>query len=103
MNEIVITGIAASIFSVVSLVPHLIKLLREKEAGDISQPMLVILLMGLSCWIFYGILIKDRIIIISNSISLLLNLVILFLNVKYRKKTGTYKELFAHYSFSTFL
>lgn len=48
MNQIVITGIAASVLSAMSLLPQLLKLLREKKAGDNSQPMLVILFMGLS-------------------------------------------------------
>ena len=95
MDQIVLTGIAASIFSAMSLVPQLIKLLREKKATDISQPMLVILFMGLSCWIYYGVLHKDWIIIISNSFSVIVNLLILFFTVKYRVKSNTYKELFA--------
>ncbi|WP_301924017.1 SemiSWEET family sugar transporter [Ferruginibacter sp.] len=94
MNKIVITGIAASVLSGMSLVPQLIKLMREKKAVDISQPMLVILFIGLSCWIYYGILHRDAIIIISNSFSVIVNLLILFFTMKYRIKSNTYKEFF---------
>jgi len=48
-----IIGIVASLFSAVSLVPQLFKLIKEKKAENISMPMLLILFAGLSGWIYY--------------------------------------------------
>jgi MtN3 and saliva related transmembrane protein len=78
-------GIAASIGTGLSLLPQLIKIYKEKKAADISYKMLTVLLAGLVLWIWYGIVHKDWIIIISNAVSLLINLCILYLNVHYSK------------------
>ncbi|MEO7394199.1 MAG: SemiSWEET transporter [Chitinophagaceae bacterium] len=95
MTQTLFIGITASVFSAISLLPQLIKLLKEKEAENISMPMLVILFLGLSCWIYYGILQQDWIIITSNIFSVLLNLLVIIFTIKYRKKAGTYKEFFS--------
>ena len=86
MNLTLITGIVASVFSALSLVPQLIKLIKEKKAGDISVAMLVILFIGLSLWTYYGVLNKDWIIIISNSFSLIINGLIVVFTLKYKEK-----------------
>ena len=88
MNGITAIGLVASICTGVSLLPQLIKIYKEKKPAAISYPMLVILLMGLAFWIWYGVKKEDWIIIISNSFSLLLNLGIFFLNSFYRRQSG---------------
>jgi len=83
-----ITGIAASVFTAASLLPQLIKLLREKKAEDISLLMLAVLFIGLALWIAYGILKKDWIIIIANSFSLLINVLVVIFSLKYKNSTS---------------
>jgi len=68
------------------LLPQLIKLLKDKKAEDISLFYLVILLCGLALWVYYGWLREDIPIIVTNSFSLLLNIIVLVLGVKYKKK-----------------
>lgn len=48
--------------------------------------MLVILMIGVSLWITYGILKNDIAIIITNVLSLILNTVVLILRIKYGDK-----------------
>lgn len=83
-------GIGASTFTSLALIPQLVKLIREQKAGDLSVAMLAILFTGLALWIYYGVLQKDWIIIISNSVALLINLatglLTVWLNAK--KKSG---------------
>lgn len=79
-------GISASAFCTISLLPQLIKIIREKDAENISVWMLVILLMGLFCWIGYGYLSNDAIIIIANSISAAINSLIIFFAIRYKRK-----------------
>ena len=86
MLLITIIGVTASACTAFSLLPQLIKLLKEKEAENISLGMLAILFAGLGLWIYYGVLKKDWIIIISNSISFILNVVLVFFAIKYKKK-----------------
>lgn len=79
-------GLVASILTGVSLLPQLIKTFKEKKAGDISYAMLVVLMLGLAVWVWYGVVKEDWIIIISNSFSLLINIIIIILNILYPKK-----------------
>jgi MtN3 and saliva related transmembrane protein len=83
-----IVGIAAGICTSVSLLPQLIKIIRNKKADDISMFYLIILLCGLSLWIWYGFLRDDIPIIATNSFSLTLNIAVIVLGVKYKKQPG---------------
>jgi MtN3 and saliva related transmembrane protein len=78
-------GIFAGICTAVSLLPQLIKIIREKQADDISYRMLFILLTGLAAWVWYGVLKNDYPIIVTNSFSLLVNLAVIFFTIKYKK------------------
>ena len=86
MQLVNLVGIAASIFTAVSMLPQLIKLLREKKANDVSLGMLAVLLGGLFLWIWYGSIKDDKIIIISNAISLTISIVLAILTFKYKNK-----------------
>jgi MtN3 and saliva related transmembrane protein len=86
MNWIEIVGLAAGIMTASSLVPQVIKTLKEKKAAEISIGMLTTLMIGLATWIVYGILRKDMPIILTNCISLLMNITLLVLRLKYSRK-----------------
>ena len=81
-------GIASGILTGVSLIPQLVKVVREKKNEGASIGMLVVLLAGLSGWMWYGILKKDYPIIITNAFSLLTNISILILSFIYRRRQG---------------
>ena len=86
MNLEEITGITASVFTGISMLPQLLKIIKEKDAGDISKMMLFVLVTGLGLWIWYGFQKEDLIIIISNSFSLLINLLLLVFTFIYKIK-----------------
>ena len=79
-------GIAAGILTTSSLLPPLIKLIRTKEPDNVPLGMLIVLLGGLSLWIYYGILKTDWPIIITNGFSLAQNLIMISLRQFYKKK-----------------
>lgn len=79
-----IIGLAAGVLTASSLLPQFIKILKEKKAEDISIPMLLILMAGLSLWIYYGTLREDWPIIITNLFSLSFNIGIVILKFKYK-------------------
>ena len=68
------------------MLPQLIKVIKEKEAEDISILMLVVLMAGIALWVVYGIFREDWPIIITNSFSLLVNITLTFFRVKYRNR-----------------
>ncbi|MBO9563849.1 MAG: SemiSWEET transporter [Niastella sp.] len=86
MDTTQIIGIGASIGTGISLLPQLIKLVKEKKTENVSIGMMLVLLSGLVLWIIYGIRKEDWIIIISNGFSILLNLTILILSSIYKKR-----------------
>jgi MtN3 and saliva related transmembrane protein len=85
MNITAYTGILAGVCTAVSMLPQLIKIIKEKRAEDISWFMLFILLAGLALWVWYGIQKTDYPIIITNSFSFLVNVLVIFFTARYKK------------------
>jgi len=82
-----IIGIIAGILTGVSLVPQLVKIIKEKSGEEVSAGMLTILLLGLVLWICYGVLKEDYPIIITNSFSFLVNLSIIILRGYFKARS----------------
>ena len=78
-------GIVAGICTSASLLPQLVKIIREKKAENISYFMLGILMAGLIGWIWYGILKKDPPIIATNCFSFLVNVLMIVFTIKYKQ------------------
>lgn len=79
-----IVGISAGILTGASMLPQVIKMVKEKKASQVSIFMLLILISGLSLWIWYGIIKQDWPIILTNVFSLTLNVIMVVLRYKYR-------------------
>ena len=79
-------GIAAGICTATSLLPQLIKILREKKATDISTVYLMVLLAGLILWVWYGVRREDLPVIVTNAFSAALNIGILIAGIKYKSR-----------------
>lgn len=86
MDITIVIGIVAGVLTGISLLPQLIKLIKEQKGDDISIGMLVCLLAGLACWITYGFLKMDYPILITNSFSLLVNITIICLKYYYERR-----------------
>ncbi|MNJ92246.1 MtN3/saliva family protein [compost metagenome] len=80
-------GIIAGILTSISMLPQLIKVLKEKNVDDLSPVMLLTLIIGLSLWVWYGIKKSEVPIIYSNNFAVLVNLCLLISYLIYRKKT----------------
>lgn len=78
-------GIAAGICTAIAMLPQLIKIIRTKEAEQISLAMILILLTGLGLWIWYGFVQEDYPVIITNAFSALVNMLIIIFSIKYKK------------------
>jgi MtN3 and saliva related transmembrane protein len=78
-------GFVATGFAVSSTVPQISKALRTKKSDDISLRFIVVLIIGLSFWVIYGIGKKDVVLIIGNSIAVILNTILLILKIKYSR------------------
>jgi MtN3 and saliva related transmembrane protein len=81
-----VIGIASGVLTSSSLVPQLIKIIKEKKAEGVSLGMFIVLLIGVGGWIWYGIEKKDIPIMVTNSFSFIINTLILIFSLKYKKK-----------------
>lgn len=86
MDQQTWTGLIASSLTTLASFPQLIKICKEKKAENISLMWVAILFLGLCGWIYYGILKKDLIIMISNSIAALIYSLIAFFAVRYKPR-----------------
>ncbi len=83
METTQMVGIAAGILTAFSMLPQLIKIIKEKKAEDVSIAMLLVLIAGLGLWVWYGFMREDIPLIATNSFSVLLNIVALSLRIKF--------------------
>ncbi|GGF15994.1 SemiSWEET family sugar transporter [Flavobacterium limi] len=86
MNFINILGLFAGICVTVSVIPQIIKVWKTKKVKQISLLTFSVLTFGIAMWVIYGILKNDFPIIITNSISLFLNLIMVYFLIYYEKE-----------------
>ncbi|HTM92189.1 MAG TPA: SemiSWEET transporter [Flavisolibacter sp.] len=86
MNWTQVIGLAAGVCTSTSLLPQVVKTIKEKKAEDVSLVMLLVLGTGIILWIVYGIRKNDLPIIATNSFSLLVNITMVVLGIKYKKQ-----------------
>ena len=73
----------------VALVPQLVKIFRLKSALEISLPFTILLLVGMLCWLGYGILSQLFPLILWNAVGAILVAMLLFGKLKYgRQRRG---------------
>ncbi|WP_207495056.1 SemiSWEET transporter [Aridibaculum aurantiacum] len=91
MNTTSIVGIIAGILTSCSLLPQLIKIIKDKRVEDLSLGMFITLVTGIGLWIVYGILRDDMPIMVTNGFAFTLNIAILFFHFKYKRKPAVSK------------
>jgi MtN3 and saliva related transmembrane protein len=75
-------GLIAAVGTTLSYVPQLKKCWETGKADDLSLKMFCILAFGVAMWVVYGVLKKDAVIILANSVSLCLLAGILFFKLR---------------------
>jgi len=85
-NYIDLFGFLAALLTTIAFLPQLYKTWQTKSADDVSLIMLILFILGLICWIIYGIKINSIPILIANIITFLFNFSILILKITFSKK-----------------
>ena len=78
-------GYFAAILTTAAFLPQLIKTLKTKKAEDVSLITLIMFICGVISWVIYGYQISSFPIITANSITFLLNFLILVSKIRYSK------------------
>ena len=84
-----IVGLLAATLTTTAFLPQMIKTWQSKSANDVSYAMLITFIIGVFLWLIYGILNQDIPVILANAFTLIFNLAILYLKIKYEKTPQT--------------
>jgi MtN3 and saliva related transmembrane protein len=85
-------GLAAGVLTMFGFVPQILRIYRTESVTDVSLFMLIQFTLGIFLWLLYGIFIKDRNLIISNTVSFLTLIVAVGLYLRYWKGGSGRKE-----------
>jgi len=83
MFAVVLAGIATACV-VSSYVPQIVRGYRTRSLQDVSIWFLLIILLSTVLWIWYAIIVADRIILVANSLILIFALWLTGLKLRYR-------------------
>lgn len=79
-----IVGYTASAVTVFTFLPQVIKTWKERSAKNVSLLMFVIAIANEVLWIWYGVLVNDLIIILTNVVMMGMASVMIFLKLRYK-------------------
>lgn len=66
LGDFAFVGWIAATCTSIGFIPQIIKGFKTKKLDDVSWGMLLITFTGITCWLFYGIVRNDAIIIAAN-------------------------------------
>ena len=84
MKLVEILGLAAGTITSITFLPQVIRIWKTKSVKDISFLMMLLLILGTSLWLTYGLLFKDTAIIYTNVMVLIMSLIMFYFKVKYK-------------------
>jgi MtN3 and saliva related transmembrane protein len=84
MSSIQILGLAAGTITSITFLPQVIQIWKTKSAKDLSMQMLLLLVLGVTMWLAYGLLVKDAAIIYTNTMVLAMSLILVYFKIKFK-------------------
>jgi MtN3 and saliva related transmembrane protein len=84
MDNIKILGLIAGTITSITFIPQVMHIWKTKSAKDISILMLSLLIIGVSLWLAYGIIVKDVAIIYTNGMVLAMSLLMLYFKFRFK-------------------
>lgn len=79
-----VVGTLAALCSIVSFVPQIVKIVRERDASSVSLRMYFVTVTGFALWVTYGTMLESWPLIVANTANLVLAATILVLKYRYR-------------------
>ena len=83
VDEITVLGLMAASLTSIAWIPQMIKSLKTKKTRDLSLPLTVIVSMGLTLWLAYGLLREDPALILSNGVQVPMVYSLLAMKLRY--------------------
>lgn len=83
MDGVTTLGLIAGTLTTIAFIPQIVKAWQSKSTGDLSWGMVTTFSTGVLLWLIYGIWIDSLPVILANAITLLLQVGIISLKIKY--------------------
>lgn len=95
MDLTTILGLVAGSLTTLAYFPQVIKTWRARSADGMSWSMLIILCVGISLWLIYGLYASDTPVILANLFTLMFSSAILAMKIRYEAvpKLRTQRQL----------
>lgn len=88
MDQFIVIGLVAGLITTLGYVPQVIKGYRSGSMEDVSILMPLVLILGMSLWLVYGIILRDIPIMLWNAVSVILNSGMVILKIRYERRKG---------------
>ena len=90
MDHLTIIGLLAGLVTTSGFIPQVIKGYRSGSMEDVSLFMPLVLMMGMTLWLIYGVFLSDLPIVLWNGVAIGLNAVLIVLKLRSagQKKKG---------------
>ena len=85
MDGVTLLGMTAGTLTTFALLPQVVRIVRTRSADDVSTWTFAVMAVGILLWTAYGALLGSLPVVIFNSITFVLALVILGLKARYRR------------------
>ncbi len=79
-----IIGLLAALLTTASFIPQVYKTWKSKSADSLSLTMYLVFFVGIILWLVYGIHLKSLSMIIANSITAFLALLLIWFKLKFK-------------------
>ena len=84
IDKFEIIGLMAALLTTAAYVPQAYKTWKTKSAGNISLTMYIAMFIGIILWLIYGIHLQSLAMIIANTVTAILTLMILIFKIRYK-------------------
>ena len=82
LNEVI--GLVAAALTTAAFLPQVYKTWKSKSAEGLSLTMYLVFLTGIVLWLIYGIHLNSLAMIIANSISIVITVVLIFFKLTFK-------------------
>jgi MtN3 and saliva related transmembrane protein len=79
-----IIGLLAALLTTASFVPQVYKTWKSKSADSLSLTMYLVFFVGIVLWLIYGIHLKSLAMIVANSITAVLSLLLIIFKLRFK-------------------
>ncbi len=83
MNVVEVFGSIGAACTTLSFVPQVLQIWKTRSAKDVSLPMYLMFIVGIICWLVYGLMLNAWPIIIANVVTIVLALAVVVMKLRW--------------------